>query len=89
MATQEDLAKLGMEAFAMLDKYYGRPIAGGGIRTPFPYSHEDHHQPRAHPHHILAGRPRPQQAGVINSKDAALAFGGFEIKEYDQKRFRC
>ncbi|KAK9933845.1 hypothetical protein M0R45_021019 [Rubus argutus] len=79
MASQQDLAKLGKEAFAMLDEYYVRPAGRGtstgttSPRPPFPFPHnEDHHQPRAHP--------------VINSKDAALVFGGIEIREYDDQK---
>ncbi|KAK9933844.1 hypothetical protein M0R45_021018 [Rubus argutus] len=67
MASQKDPAKFAKEAFAMLDEYYGRP-ARRATKPPFPFPHEDHHQPRAH--------------RVINSKDAALVFGGIEIREY-------
>lgn len=67
MATQGDLAKFEVKAFAMLDKHFP---AGRGTGSPFQYSHEDQRQPRAHPHQSI-----PQLAGVINSKDAAQAFG--------------
>lgn len=79
MAMQKDIAKLGKEAFAMLDEYYGRPVGRGtstGTTSPRPpFPHEDHHQPGAHRDHR-----------VINSKDAALVFGGIEIREYDDQK---
>ncbi|CAB4262642.1 unnamed protein product [Prunus armeniaca] len=74
MATREELAKLGREAFAMLDNYYGRP----GKRPPFPQD-----QP------ARAGRqptPLGNDQAVLNSKQAALLFGGIEIKEYPKIR---
>ncbi|PQQ21435.1 uncharacterized protein Pyn_04602 [Prunus yedoensis var. nudiflora] len=74
MATQEELAKIGGEAFAMLDKLCGRP----GKRPPFAQD-----QP------ARAGRhpaPLRNDQAVLNSKDAALLFGGIEIREYRKIR---
>ncbi|PQQ08093.1 uncharacterized protein Pyn_35944 [Prunus yedoensis var. nudiflora] len=74
MATREELAKLGGEAFAMLDNFYGRPGKGP------PFSQD---QP------ARAGRqptPRRNDQAVLNSKDAALLFGGIEIREYPKIR---
>ncbi|KAI5349379.1 hypothetical protein L3X38_002280 [Prunus dulcis] len=74
MATQEELAKLGGEAFAMLDKFYGRP----GKRPPF--SQDQPARAGRHP------TPLRNDQAVLNSKDAALLFGGIEIREYPKIR---
>ncbi|PQQ21437.1 uncharacterized protein Pyn_04604 [Prunus yedoensis var. nudiflora] len=64
MATQEELAKLGREAFALLDKFYGRP----GKRPPF--SQDQPARAGRHP------TPLRNDQAVLNSKDAARLFGG-------------
>ena len=74
MATQEELAKLAGEAFAMLDKFYGRP----GKRPPF--SQDQPARAGRHP------TPLRNDQAVLNSKDAALLFGGIEIREYPKVR---
>ncbi|KAB2599354.1 hypothetical protein D8674_009625 [Pyrus ussuriensis x Pyrus communis] len=83
MATQEELARLGVEAFAMIDKYYGRSAGRSHTRPPFI---QDHHQPAHQYHHQQArGGKQPPfiiDQPVLNSKDAALLFGGIEIREY-------
>ncbi|KAM0984887.1 hypothetical protein ACFX13_012424 [Malus domestica] len=78
MATQEELARLGVEAFAMIDKFYGRPTGRSHTRPPFI---QDHQQARG-------GKQPPfiTDQPVLNSKDAALLFGGIEIRDYPKNR---
>ncbi|KAI5349394.1 hypothetical protein L3X38_002281 [Prunus dulcis] len=74
MATQEELARLGREAFAMLDKFCGQPSK----RSPFSQDQQ-----------ARSGRqpaPLRNDQAVLNSKDAALLFGGIEIREYPKVR---
>ncbi|KAH0992988.1 hypothetical protein GBA52_004471 [Prunus armeniaca] len=70
MATREELAKLGGEAFAMLDKFYGRPS-----KRP-PFSQDQPARAGRHP-----TTPLRNDQAVLNSKEAALQFDGIEIRE--------
>ncbi|KAM1083363.1 hypothetical protein ACFX13_022192 [Malus domestica] len=79
MATQENLVYLGVEASAMIDKYYGRPAGRDPTRPPFT---QDPHKPAHQYHHQQASGDQP----VLTSKDAALLFGGIEIREYSRSR---
>ncbi|KAB2599349.1 hypothetical protein D8674_009620 [Pyrus ussuriensis x Pyrus communis] len=87
MATPEELARLGVEAFAMIDKYYGRPTGMSHTRPPFI---RDHHLPAYQYHHQQArgGKQPPfiTDQPVLNSKDAAFLFRGIEIREYLRNR---